>query len=125
MAATTDSHSDRGNGLTAAKVVIGTMMVCNLFGCAGGAAFFPRIAKPGVVSGHERCPDGDCRTPSKALCQAKGFEDGTAIDTQTEYCFEKGVRLSSSCVFVTHARLSIGRHQRSLWQQMFVPSVAS
>ena len=40
---------------------------------------------------------------SKALCNAKGFEEGTAIDTQTEYCFEKGVGVSSNCVFVTHA----------------------
>jgi hypothetical protein len=57
----------------------------------------------GAASGRERCLGADCREASKRLCMARGFSDGVAVDSQTEYCLEKEGRVSSNCVFVTHA----------------------
>ena len=94
---------DRGNGVGAARLIIAAMMVSVPVACTPAPEFPPKTPVGGVVSGHERCPGADCRAAGKAMCQAKGFQDGTPLDSQTEYCVEKGGSLSSNCVFVTHA----------------------
>ena len=96
-------QADRDNGVGAARLIIAAAMVSLPVACTPAPEFPPKAPVGGVVSGHERCPGADCRAASKAMCQAKGFQDGSPLDSQTEYCVEKGVSLSSNCVFVTHA----------------------
>src|SRR5215471_14287185 len=97
-----ESRTVSSNGTCAAKLMIAAALVAVPVACTTAPELPLKAPVGGVVSGHERCPGGDCRAASKAICQAKGFEDGTPLDSQSEYCLEKGVRLSS-CVFVTHA----------------------
>jgi hypothetical protein len=60
-----------------------------------------------IISGHQRCETAangapDCQSASEALCRAKGFQAGTSVDTQIEYCVVQ-LRISSNCAFVTRA----------------------
>ena len=68
----------------------------------------PAVPSPAnTVSGHEKCATAsngaaDCRAASEAICRAKGFNSGTSIDIQTEYCFAPG-QANFSCAFVKRA----------------------
>jgi hypothetical protein len=98
-----ESRPGPNSAICAAKLIIAATLMAVLLACTPAPEFPLRAPVGGVVSGHERCPGADCRAASKAMCQAKGFEDGTPLDSQTEYCLDKGLRPSSNCVFVTHA----------------------
>jgi hypothetical protein len=59
----------------------------------------------GTVSGREKCETAsngapDCIAAVTRLCRSKGFQTGTSVDTQSEYCLNQG-RIAGSCVFVT------------------------
>ena len=83
-------------------VMVATMTVISV-GCTGGPAH--KLLTPGtnLVSGREQCIGGDCSAASKKLCVAKGFEEGAAVDVQTEHCLDIVARAVGSCTFVTHA----------------------
>jgi hypothetical protein len=106
--------SDRGQGIAMhrtwpALVVAATIPVALLFllfGCTGS----PRLplSPQNIVSGREQCSAAqngatDCNAASSALCHAKGFQAGTSVDTQTEYCLDRSRGGVANCTFVTRA----------------------
>jgi hypothetical protein len=85
---------------------ISIALLCLLFGCAGSPRF--PVSPQNVVSGREQCAAAlngaaDCSAAGNALCRAKGFQAGSSVDTQTEYCFDRSRAGVGNCTFVTRA----------------------
>jgi hypothetical protein len=90
------------------RLVAATIPAAVLFGCVDSLWLPAPLQSTGIVSGRERCadtPNGapDCNAAGTALCRARGFEAGTILDTQTEYCFKRPRGGVGNCAFVTRA----------------------